>query len=137
ANTLNVVPLPPDSLTGDNTLGFYLYHIGEESQNRNAYVPGVSDVPVRYIPLDLRLYYLLTAHSSLDNGTGTLREQLMMGLAMKGLHDYPQIMDDTVVAGIQPLPLSLRGNDNCFRITLMNTPVSNAVDYWTAGSSPL
>lgn len=135
-NTLSVDPRPPDKLDGDNTLGFYLYHAGEEMKAKNAYIPGVSDNPVRYTPMGLHLYYILTAHSELDGAQSALREQLMMGLAMKALHDNPLVTDDTLINGVQVMAPLLRGNDNAFRIALLPVKPEEAVTYWTAGSSP-
>ncbi len=137
ANVLSVEPLPPDRLEGDNTLGLYLYHVREESQHKNAYVPGVSDTPVRYLPLELHLYYLLTAHSDIEGATSALREQLMMGLAMKALHDFPLINDETRVGGSLVMAPLLRGHQNQFRVSMLPVTNEDAVNYWTAGSSPL
>jgi hypothetical protein len=134
-NTLTVDPLPQDKLTGDNTLGLYLYHMTEETTGKNTYVPGVSDIPVRYTPLALNLYYMLTAHSDIESG-GVFREQLMIGLAMKALHDYPLVNDDTEINGSPVLQDLLRGNNNAFRITLLPVKVEDAVSYWMAGSNP-
>lgn len=135
ANALRVDPLPPDKLSGDNTLGLYLYHAVEETTGKNTYIPGVSDVPVRYTPLGLNLYYMLTAHSDIESG-GVYREQLMMGLAMKALHDHPLVNDDTGVNGTLVMPALLRGNDNAFRIGMVPVKVDDAVSYWMAGSNP-
>lgn len=135
ANALTVDPLPPDKLSGDNTLGLYLYHAVEETTGKNTYIPGVSDVPVRYTPLGLNLYYMLTAHSDIESG-GVYREQLMMGLAMKALHDHPLVNDDTEVNGTLVMPALLRGNDNAFRIGMVPVKVDDAVSYWMAGSNP-
>jgi hypothetical protein len=137
ANTLTVDPLPPDRLTGDNTLGFYLYHVIEETTGKNTYIPGVSDVPVRYTPLGLNLYYMLTAHSDIENGGASVyREQLMMGLAMKALHDFPLVNDDTEVNGAVIMHPLLRENDNAFRISMLPIKPDDAVSYWMAGSNP-
>jgi hypothetical protein len=135
ANTLTVDPLPPDKLTGDNTLGFYLYHATEETTGKHTYIPGVSDVPVRYSPLGLNLYYMLTAHSDIENG-GVYREQLMMGLAMKALHDYPLVNDDTAINGSVIMHPLLRERDNAFRVAMLPVKVDDAVSYWMAGSNP-
>lgn len=135
-NDLNVDPRPPDKLEGENTLGFYLYHVSEEMKAKHAYIPGVSDNPVRFTPMGLHLYYILTAHSDLDGAQSALREQLMMGLAMKALHDNPLITDDTLINGTQVMAPLLRGNDNAFRIAMLPVKPEDAVTYWTAGSSP-
>ncbi len=134
---ISVVPQPPDTLEGNNTLGFYLYHITEDSHGKNTYRPGLEAVPVRFTPMPLNLFYLLSAHSDLGDDTGTYREQLIMGLAMKALHDFPVIDDETVLNGSLVLDPNLRGDQNRLRIVLEPTPNAQAVNYWTAGSSPL
>ncbi len=135
ANVLAVEPSPPDKLTGDNTLGLYLYHAVEDTTSKNTYIPGVSDVPVRYNPLSLNLFYMLTAHSDVEPG-GVYREQLMMGLAMKALHDHPQVNDDTAINGALVMHPQLRGRENQFRVAMIPVKVDDAVSYWMAGSNP-
>ncbi len=142
SGSLSVEPLPPDALEGNNTLGFYLYHTTEEIQNKTAYIPGVSDTPVRYTSMTLNLYYVLTAHSDLQTSAGTLREQLLMGLAMKALHDYPLITDDTFIMNDLNLPVTvmspgLRQRANRFKVALLPVQRDHAIDYWTAGSKAL
>lgn len=138
-NPPDVFPLPPDKLEGGNpTIGFYLFHVMEESQGKNTYIPGVSDAPIRYTPLGLNLYYLLTAHGDeLNTVNGTFQEQLLMGLAMKALHDNPLITDETAVNSTLVMAPGLRGNDNRFRVSLLPVMREDAVTYWTAGSAAL
>lgn len=130
---LNVVPLPPDKLTGTNMLGFYLYHVSEDTTGKHTYIPGVSDVPVRFNALGLNLYYVLTAHSEAQD-EDVFQEQLMMGLAMKALHDYPQVEDDTTINGTLIMQPALRGKGNAFRLGLLPIKAEHAVSYWMAGS---
>jgi hypothetical protein len=132
---LTVSPMPPDKLTGDPVAGLYLYHLSEDATFKNRPPPpGVSDL--RYTPMALDLYYVLSAHSG-ENDAGTLTEQLIMGLAVKALRDLPIIDDSTMVGGIQVLDPAIRGDDNRVRIALQPIPAAEAVSYWTAGSSPL
>lgn len=130
-------PDPPDRLAGDHTVGLYLYHAIEDPNRRNEPPPGGAGQPERNAPMPLLLYYLLTAHSDLTGGQGTLEEQFVMGLAMKALRDFPVLDDDTVVAGTTPLPAGLRGRGNRFRITRQAVPAPEAVAYWTAGQHAL
>jgi len=137
ANTLSVVPDPPDNLAGDNTIGLYLYHVTEDPYNKNALPVGNSKPPIRYTPMPLLLYYQLSAHSDLDSPTGSYREQLMLGAAVKAFHDYPIINDDTQIGGVNILPAVLQDNDNRIQIELRPVSADEAVSFWTAGSSPL
>ncbi len=72
-------------------LGFYLFHVQESTHFKNFPAPG-KDVPsVGYIPMGLNLFYQLCANNTGDDGTGPLQEQLLMGIAMKALHDNPDV----------------------------------------------
>jgi hypothetical protein len=107
-------------------LGFYLFHVQESSHFKNFPAPGKDSPPVGYIPMGLNLYYQLCANSTEEDGTGPLLEQLMMGIAMKALHDNPEISDT--------VPF---GNANRFKITLQPIKPTEAVQFWTAGESPV
>ena len=50
AIVLNVTPDPPDKLTGDNTLGLYLYRVTEEAQYKNLPPPAHHSVPTPQTP---------------------------------------------------------------------------------------
>lgn len=140
-NTPPVSPQPPDILKSES-VGLYLYHIKEETQNKNISPPGNDNPPVRYIPMGLSLYYQLTAHSNLQTDQATLNEQKMMGIAIKALHDYPVIDDDTDIEDLQGnihivFPLGLRDNNNRLRIVLHPIDQHEATSYWTAGSTAM
>lgn len=135
--TLTVTPEPPDLLTGDHTIGLYLFYLEESEHFKNMPAQGNSSSTVQYAPMGLNLHYQLTAHSDLAGATGTYQEQLMLGLASKALHDVPAIDDSTVVDGTTIMPPSIAGSGNRFRIELTPMAVNDAVNFWTTGSSPL
>jgi hypothetical protein len=91
--------------------------------------------------MGLNLFYVLSAKSSLlEEGNPNLapfREQLLMGLAVKALHDNPIVDDATTVGGVPVMPAAMRNAENLLRIELRNVSPNEAVSYWTAGSSPL
>jgi len=134
---LDVQALPPDRLTGDHTIGLYLYHITEDPHYKNLEPPGLDVPPVRFTPMGLNLYYQLTAHSDLLGSTGPENEQTMVGLAMKALRDFPVIDDDTQIAGTKIFPVALQGTTNRFRIVLQPVQHIEAMTYWTAGTLPM
>jgi hypothetical protein len=134
---LEVSALPADKLTGDHTIGLYLYYMTEDPHYKNLESPGRDTPPVRFTPMGLNLYYQLTAHSDIAGGTGAENEQTMVGLAMKALHDFPVIDDSTEIAGVKVFPVALQGTDNRFRIVLQPLPHHEAVTYWTAGTLPM
>ena len=134
---LEVWALPPDKLTGDHTIGLYLYHVTEDPQYKNLMPPGQDEPPVRFTPMGLNLYYQLTAHSDLGGTTAAENEQTMVGFAMKALHDFPVIDDSTQIAGVKVFPIALQGTDNRFRMVLQPVQHNEAMTYWTAGSLPM
>jgi hypothetical protein len=143
AQILNVSPQPPDELKANNkgnTLGFYLYHISEDPHFKNLPSPGSDTPPIRYTPMGLTLHYQLTAYTD-DHDSGALQEQLMMGLAIKTLHDYPMIDGSTQIVDkkgeTKKILDSHLDDGNRFRISMLPLPFNEAVSYWTAGSIPL
>lgn len=142
---LTVSPMPPDELQepeGD-VLGLYLYHVIEDAHFKNTPPPSSDQPPVQYTPMALNLYYQLNAHSDQKDATGTYREQLLLGLATKSLHECPVISDSTEIVGKNDKTVKileevgLSGDGNRLRIALQPVPYNEAVSYWTAGSSPL
>lgn len=130
-----VLPEPPGRLTGEG-IGFYLYHT-EEDKTLSSLPPGGRDnPPVRFLPMALKLYYQLCAHSTLEN-TGAYQEQRMMGIAMKTLHDYPFLDDSSVINGTQIFQGSMRGRNNRVYVTFQNINPKESVATWTAGDVAL
>jgi hypothetical protein len=134
---LAVSAIAPDRLAGDAALGMYLYHVSEDAAFKNKEWPGRPASPIRYSPMGIDLHYVLSAHSDLEGELSPLREQLMMGLALKTLHDFPLIDDTTMVSGVRIFPTTLSDSDNKLRISWRPVPPHEAVSYWTAGSQPL
>lgn len=135
--TPDVNGLPPDRLEGENAVGIYLYHLTEEAGLKNAAWPGRPQPPIRFSPMGLSLFYVLSAASSLGGTLGPYREQLLMGLAVKALHDWPVVDESTVINGVSVLHANLHDGDNRLKIELRHVPPGEAVSYWTAGSHPL
>lgn len=134
-----VVPLPPDEVSSE-ALSFYLYHIEQDPHFRNPVEPSPAPVPVRLTPVGLKLHYLLTAHGADASADATYREQLMMGLAVRALHDNARV-DDATRAGATNLAIfqkhSIDQADNLFRLELQQLPPEKAIGYWTAGSKSI
>jgi Pvc16 N-terminal domain len=135
APKLAVVPHPPDRLTVDGSAGLYLYHFTEDPEQKNRPALSGSD-ELRFMPMALSLYYVLSAHVD-ESDVSPLKEQLIMGLAAKALRDHPIIDDNTAVAGTIVLDPAIRNGGNRLRIYLQPIPAAEAVSYWTAGSLPL
>ena len=132
-----VSPLPPDMLD-PGALGIQLYHISEDAQFKNQPAPGADSPPVRYTPMGLDLYYQLSAHTG-DDDDSTYQAQLLLGLALKALHDYPVLTDETEVNEVLIFAEDceyLSDADNRIRLTLQPIPHNEAMSFWTAGSTP-
>jgi hypothetical protein len=90
----SVSPLPPDRLVNAGTdLGLYLYHVAEDAHYKNP--PPQGGGPANR-PLALNLYYQLTAQVG-DARADAFRAQLLMGAAVRVLHDFPLIVDSTTL----------------------------------------
>jgi hypothetical protein len=137
SQAVKVTALPPDRVLDDNQIGIYLYHLVEEPAVKNAVWRGRPERPIRFSPLGLLLHYVVTAHSESAESEGPYREQLLMGLTAKALHDYPIVDDETRVGGFKVVPVSMIGDENKLRISLRHVPANEAVSYWTAGSLAL
>lgn len=134
-----ITPVPPNKMK-ENGLSFFLYHVQENAANKNMLPLGKDQPPIRFTPMGLDLYYQLSANHKSDEleDTDMYKEQLMMSVAMKALHEYPEINDDTVVdPASKPIfeQFSIQGKDNRFKISVQPIPYNEAVHYWTAGQS--
>ena len=136
----SVTAQPPDLLSA-GSLGVYLYHVTEEAHTKNQVPSGRDTPPVRFTPMGLCLYYQISA---LGSGTGeqiALQEQILVGCAVKALHDYPAVDDNTSVPRRAPqTPLDvlksvgLDGDDNRLRITMQPIAYHEASSFWNAAS---
>lgn len=139
-----IVSRPPDQMP-DNSLGIYLYHVMEEGAFKNQPPAGSSrdPVPVRSTPIGLRLFYLVTTDETLEQDEQVNDAQLLMGLAIKCLHDHPIITEDTTVLDAVGNPINifnevgLANSGARLHVSMQPVEFSDAVSYWTAGSSPL
>src|SRR5438132_7792403 len=70
---VTISALPADELTGDQTIGIYLYHVSEDAHFRNLPPLSQDQPPVQFRPMGLNLYYQLNAHSDTTGEPGALR----------------------------------------------------------------
>jgi hypothetical protein len=142
ATTINAQPAPPDLVTtGSHALSFYLYHVREDAHTKAQDWQTSEVPPLRFKPMGVSLFYMLCPKSNAAQPRDrALAEQLIMGLALKTLHDYPSIDDGTAVdtsGGPKLLmPPAMRGRNNRLRILLQPKPPEDAPDFWQGGSLP-
>lgn len=135
----NVSILPPDKLKADS-LGLYLYHVCEDPalKNQPPASSSADPVPVRYTSMALNLYYLLTTDAQVETDDKMEDAQMLMGLAIKALHDYPVLTENTLVNTVNIFQdVGLEQSSARLKTTMQPTPYNDAVNYWTAGQSPL
>lgn len=126
--------LPADQLTGDATVGLFLYHATESATLKNLPPPGPDAPPVQFTPMGIELFYQLSAHSGLNGENGPLMAQRLFGLAMKALRDFPILNRFTLVDGLPVFPTELQGTDNFFRVVLQSVPAQEAAQFWSGAN---
>lgn len=134
-----ISPMPPDKLKAE-TMGLYLYHMVEDPALKNQPpASGSSDpVPVRFTPMGLILHYLLTTDNLVTEDNKMYDAQLLLGLAVKTLHDFPIMTDETKVHGVEIFKeVGLDKSETKLHLTMQPLAYNEAVNYWTAGQSPL
>lgn len=126
---LNVLPeLLKDTNEG---IGFYLYHVQENSHYKNYPAPGIDLPPVNFTPMSLNLFYQLSANKRKEDNEDAFDEQRLMSVAMKALHDHA-IITKTVSTPVNPT-----GKRINVKITLQNITPSESVQYWSASELPV
>jgi hypothetical protein len=138
---LTVSPAPPDAVGGTHALSLYLYHVREDAHTK-AQDWNVDDpYPLRFKPMGITLNYMLCPRSNIgDAAERTFTDQLLMGMALKTLHDYPYIDETTMTPGGAPVPFmegAMRLRGNRLRITMMPKPPDEATQFWQAGTNPM
>lgn len=142
ATTVSAQPAAPDLVTtGSHALSFYLYHVREDAHTKAQDWQTNESRPLRFKPMGVSLFYMLCPKSNATQPRDrALAEQLVMGLALKTLHDYPMIDDTTAVeTSTGPkllMPPAMRGRNNRLYILLQPKPPEDAPDFWQGGSLP-
>lgn len=121
AGTLVFAEIPQNNRPG---VGLYLFHVQESPQYKNYPSPGINQPSVMYAPLALHLFYQLSATVMDQAHNDALAEQLLMGSAMKALHDHPVVR--------KTIPGS---KDIDIKVTLQHLAPNESVQYWAASES--
>lgn len=106
-------------------VGFYLYHVQENTHFKNYPALGKDGNPVAHTPMSLNLYYQLSANWKENDVEDALEEQILMSAAMKALHDNSVINTSST------------GKNINLKITLQTLTPSESVQYWAAAESPV
>ena len=142
ATPIVVLPASPESVTtGSHALSFFLYHVREDAHTKSQDWRTDEARPLRFKPMGISLFYLLCPRSNAPQPRDrALADQLMMGLALKTLHDYARLDDTTTVDTLSGpklvMPPAMRGRDNKLRILLQPKPAEDAINFWEGGAQP-
>jgi Pvc16 N-terminal domain len=140
-----VLPVRPDRIDPglQNRLSLHLYHITEDPYYKNATGQGNDPPNVAKAPMSVCLFYILTAHHNDGQAAAdALRQQEMMGMALKTFHDNPVITDNTAIlqpdgTSIQILPPNLRNRNNFIQVILRPVTPEDAVGFWATEDQQL
>jgi uncharacterized protein DUF4255 len=131
---------PPDvtvEQTGDTRLNVYLYHLSENGFLKNQEIPGEGH-PGAYgrPPLSINLHYIFTALAHTETvGDADMKAQLVLGDAMRVLHDYPVVSANLMQLkspGKTILDLSLLDEFEQIKLTLQPKSLEEISKIWTA-----
>lgn len=134
-----VVAQAPDQLptSTKSTISVYLYHAREDAHHKNAVARDGTSNPF-HTPLALSLFYVVTAHHyGDDDKPEPLQEQKLLGYALKALHDYALVGDDTKIGAVDILHEELRGNDNGLQIIYRPVAPEESATFWNGDDQRL
>jgi hypothetical protein len=141
ALTINTTAAPPDDVAepeSDNVLSFFLFHIMEDPYFKNAPPPtkGANAPEVAQAPMGLNLFYVMTAHhgAATTANDNFLRQQLIFGGALKVLHDFPAITQNTVVGPTNTNVFEFAGIDPGNVIEIIYRPLTpeDSISFWSS-----
>ncbi len=139
ALAINTTAAPPDDVgeeSSDNVLSFFLYHVMEDPHFKNAPPPtrGARPPEVAQASMALDLFYVLTAHHTIATtaNENVLRQQLIFGGALKVLHDFPVITQNTVVGGINVFEFAGIDPDNVIELVYRPLTPEDSIDFWSS-----
>jgi len=109
-------------------LSLFLYQVMENEHLKNQEMRQVNSNALKYPPLTLDLFYMLTAYPSSqiqDRTERTLEEHRILGRAMRVFYDNA-ILRGSLLRG------SLAGTDAELRIILTTMSMENLIQMWTS-----
>jgi len=142
-----VTVAPPRSEATDGAaekarVNLFLYRVTENGALKNQELPGrASSNGYGHPPLSIDLHYLLTAYGSTveedDDFVDETRSHLLLGSAMRVLHDYPVITEELRTSTGDPiLDTSLQSEFESVKLTLDPISLEDLSKVWTALTLP-
>ena len=140
---------PPRSEASDGTpekarVNLFLYRVTENGSLKNQELPGrAGSNGYGHPPLSVDLHYLVTAYGSTaldDDFVDETRGHVLLGSAMRVLHDYAVVREDLVTvrapAGQPILDAALIGEFEDLKLTLDPISLEDLSKVWTALTLP-
>ncbi|CAG0986292.1 MAG: hypothetical protein MPEBLZ_03318 [Candidatus Methanoperedens nitroreducens] len=114
----------PGEIKSDTRISLFLYKIQDNIHLKNQEMQQVGSSSMRFPPLALDLFYMLTSHPSQENTEKTLEAHLLLGRAMQVFYDNA-ILSGSVLKG------SLKPGNEELRITIENLNIDDMTKIWS------
>jgi hypothetical protein len=108
---------------GDLNLSLFLYAIKENADYRSNEMVDRGGSELRFPPVALDLYYLVTAHSASDIISRGADEHRILGKTLQTFHDHPVLKGDDLEG-------SLAGTDQTIRIVKQDLQLETIVSFF-------
>lgn len=112
--------------TSKRQLSLFLYRVLENHDLKNQPMQTINSDKLKYPPLSLSLYYMLTPYCK-DRSD----EHRLLGKAMQVFYDHSILEGSDLVEGT-----SLAGSDEELRVTLNPMPMNEVTEVWNALTTP-
>lgn len=114
---------------GDYRLTLYLHRVEESGEFRSTVMQSSGLGKLKYPPLSINLYYLLTAYSTADLKSRAFDENRIFGRAMQVVYDH-SILRGSFLLG------TLAEKNEEIRIELINLPADEMTKIWNFPNLP-
>lgn len=127
--------LPPEKAEeiGDTRLNIHLYHVSQDnSGGPDLPIGGTGRNPIATRPMPVKLFYVLTAHAMIGETVDDVASQhMLMGWALKALHDHGEIFADTVVNGVAIFDPDVALGERGVEIIIRPMEPEDSVSFWS------
>lgn len=108
---------------GDLSLTLFLYGVKENADYRSSDYIDDGGGSLRFPPIALDLFYLVTAHSASDILSRGIDEHRILGRTIQTLYDHSVLKGDELVG-------SLAGSGQAIRVTKEDAPLETVINFF-------
>ena len=108
---------------GDLNLSLFLYGVKENTDYRSSDYIDRGGGELRFPPIALDLFYLITAHSASDIQSRGIDEHRIIGKTIQTFYDHAVLKGEDLVG-------SLAGSDQAIRITKEEVPLETVINFF-------